>query len=307
MPSSMAARASSRGTSGRALSSSTRLSSRRTRRARTACSRAFHSTESARTRREAMCSSMSARLTGAASRMRASRSRSSRSTATISSWRESPCGSAKCAPRPLVSVKRPSPPGRRRPMRSGKASANSPPAEPPLGASQAIRVGRPRRAAAAGRVRCAGLDAAPRDPFHGPALPPQSLDSPANVGIPGCRRAAQEIPLRQQRREIGGERQGACPLARSSMCASRGCTPSRVISRPCGVMRPPVSRAPSRSSKSRALASMATGGGSSHLSAAASRTPHPASSSARGVRSASTISAGLNGARLRCAPSLQAR
>ena len=53
-------------------------------------------------------------------------------------------------------------------------------------------------------------------------------------------------------------------------------------------------------SKSRALASVAAGGMSSHRKRAASRAPQRASSSARGTRSASTISAGEKAARLRC-------
>ena len=57
--------------------------------------------------------------------------------------------------------------------------------------------------------------------------------------------------------------------------------------------------------RSRALASIASGGGSSQRSSEASRAPQLARSSARGARSASTISGGVKGARLRCAPSLQ--
>ena len=74
-----------------------------------------------------------------------------------------------------------------------------------------------------------------------------------------------------------------CSLPLSSMCASRGCAASCCIARPCGVMRPPASSAPRRTSKSRAPASVAAGGASSQRSSSAA-VPHAARSSASGTR-----------------------
>jgi len=65
----------------------------------------------------------------------------------------------------------------------------------------------------------------------------------------------------------------ASALARSNMCARRGCTLKVAIFLPCAVMRPAASIASSLASKSCALPSMASGGGSSHLRSLAARTP----------------------------------
>ncbi len=134
------------------------------------------------------------------------------------------------------------------------------------------------------------------------AVRAKDLAARADVGI------ARASSAKRSRSDRSAAKSAACESAPSSrdlrsMWARRGCTPSDAISRPCGVMRPSASSAPSRASRSRALASIAAGGGSSHRRSFASRTPQFARSSASGVRSASVISGGENGARLRCADS----
>ena len=71
--------------------------------------------------------------------------------------------------------------------------------------------------------------------------------------------------------------------------------------------RPCSSNASRRRSRSRALARVAAGGGSSQIRLAASFAPQAASSSARPARSVCRISGVENGASERCAPSLHAR
>ena len=248
---------------------------------------------------EPRCFSMSARSSGAASRMRASRSRSSRSTATMNSSRPSsaPAQSARRARLPACS-------GRRRRRVGGRCDPDT--QKPATGRRRHRRARLPprpscrERSCDMRRARC-------------------NAPCPCLAAIVSLRSARFGCGYRHRARPAGhlaprAARQGSPPadalsssLDFRSMCASRGWIASCAISRPCAVINPCASSAPSVASKSRALASIAAGGGSSQRRAVASRAPQLARSSASGARSADAISGGVNAARLACAPSLHAR
>jgi len=97
------------------------------------------------------------------------------------------------------------------------------------------------------------------------------------------------------------------PRARSSRCASRGCSPISAMARPVAVMTPWPSMASSFASRSRACDSAAAGGTSIHCRRVASRAPQRASSSASGARSELRISGGVCAASVTCAPSPHSR
>ena len=205
------------------------------------------------------------RLSGAASRMRASRSRSSRSTATIS-----------CLACEGLAAQRNAHPGRCSEcsaLRRRPAGARCDPEKPPRAARRpSCQPPEPRgwESAAvpelAKELACAAPGSLQRRAIERRRVRPPRAAPRCGRGCrhPGLPRSRAADPLRQQRREIRGKRQRVCLPRSQQHVRQPRCTPRRVISRPCGVMRPPASRAPRRSSRSRALASMAAGGGSSH-------------------------------------------
>ena len=140
----------------------------------------------------------------------------------------------------------------------------------------------------------------------GDRLAVDQLDAAADVAIPG---AAQEIALRQQRGKLAAQRRRCPAPAPSAACArvagERRAVPSRVRA---AVIKPLcIERAEARQQIARAR--QHGGGrrveppqGCSHRARPSWRDREPA---AQGRQS--TISGGVNAARLACAPSLQAR
>ena len=92
---------------------------------------------------------------------------------------------------------------------------------------------------------------------------------------------------------------------RSTMCANRGCNPIAAIRRPCAVMRPSLSSAPSAVSSSRACANAPAGGRSSQCNVASSAIPAAANSSANEAKSASNISGVRRANNCACSASIQ--
>ncbi len=221
-----------------------------TRRARTACSRSSHSTSSVTRSVRRKYSSRSARDNGAARVMRASRSRSSASMATMNSRCARVCGCANCAPRPV---------GQQIPVvtagtlardaiRIGAGQQHAFHAGIGMRRSQQVTDARgpwPRR-----RARCSA-----------PRSRPAGSDSPCNSDSRERISASPKPPpaRNRSRSESSAARSAASGTQRNwraatIICARRGCSGSRAISRPWAVTRPCSSNASRRRSRSRALA-----------------------------------------------------
>ena len=285
---------------GRCRGSSFRTNSpsRRWRRASTASSRLSQATNSTVSMVSAKSSSISARVSGAARKMRASRFAPSRSATARKSSAASGSIFRKKAPRPLLSRYCPS-----LPDGAGRCGRDRP-APAPARYPHASGAGRDAKLALP-------LPRLRRDLPDRPELlvaGPQRFDAAADVGIPLLARlAGQDIALSQQGRKLAGERAAAKVagaqdhMGKARMHAERGHV---------AAMRRDLAVAVQRAQPAQQVAGLrigGAGGGSSQRRSAGSLTPHCASSSASGARSAASISGAVWSGSARCCPCGQSR